>query len=100
LPSSSFILFFAVPEGFQCLSRNDWLLEIPVTSALCKPLKEEVVQMKRFIEIPSGHQLNRIFLKIKCQNGFFPTPEGKIQELTRFWIFQTTTWKWVDNKVE
>lgn len=34
-----------------------------VTSALCRLLKEEVAGMKRFVEIPRGHQINGVILK-------------------------------------
>lgn len=64
--------------------------------------KEEVVQMNRHIEIPSGHRRSRIVLrpKPKCQNGFFPTTVVKIQGLTQHWVFPTVSWKGIGNRVE
>lgn len=50
-------------KGFSASQESLSFIGGLVTSALCRLLKEEVVGMKRFVEIPNGHQINGVVLK-------------------------------------
>lgn len=50
-------------KGFISSQESLSFIGVLVTSALCRLLKEEVSGMKRFLEIPNGHQINGVILK-------------------------------------
>lgn len=83
-------------------TRGDLALGSLATDALCKPPQrgsctdEQTHRNSQWA--PEKQSCFKI--KTKRQNGFFPTIAGKIQGLTRHWVFQTISWNGVNDRVQ